>query len=106
MALPPENEFPPDLQRLLENLDERQQLDRSRLELIHDSEGIPDHVDPAVAARHNEKQWNDLLEKHATERDRYIKEFYAAKELAQELEKQAAQDVLRPDFEQSKGFSR
>ena len=105
-TIPPENEFPPELLNLLENLDERQYMERSRMEQIHDNEGIPDHMEPEEVGRHNEKQLHDLAEKHATERERYIKEFYDAQRIAEEIRQTNKQDALERGPEREKGFSK
>ena len=103
-TIPPENEFPPELLHLLENLDERQYMERGRMEQIHDNEGIPDHMEPEEVGRHNEKQLHDLAETHATERERYIKEFYDAQRIAEEMKEADKAQAMEQGEE--KGFSK
>jgi hypothetical protein len=103
-TIPPENEFPPELQHLLVNLDERQYLERCKMEHIHETEGIPDHMEPEVVGRHNEKQMHDLVESHATERERYINEFYDAQRIAEEMKEADKAQAMEQGEE--KGFSK
>lgn len=97
LHIPPENEFPPDLQHRLEKLSDRQEEERHKLERIHD--GHDDPVDHSLQdlRQYQQKKMDKLTETHDAERSRYIREYYKAQKLLKEDEQQQKQHAREPE---------
>lgn len=89
LHIPPENEFPPDLQQRLEKLSDRQEEERHEQELLNDCHDYHVNFPPQDVLRYQRKEMDKLTEKHDAERERYISEYYEAQKLVKEYEQQA-----------------
>lgn len=74
LHIPPENEFPPDLQQRLEKLSDRREEERHEQELLNDSHDYHVNFSPQDVQRYQRKEMDKLTEKHDAERERYIHE--------------------------------
>ena len=97
LHIPPENEFPPELQHRLEKLSDVQEEERYKLELIHDSKDDPVDHTPQDLQQYQQKQMDKLTEKHGSERERYIREYYETQKLVKEYELQDKQQSREPE---------
>jgi hypothetical protein len=97
LHIPHENEFPPDLQHRLEKLSDRQEEERYKLELLHDSHDDPVDHSPQDLRQYQQKQMDKLTETHDAERARYIREYYKAQKLVKEYEQQEKQQAREPE---------
>jgi hypothetical protein len=97
LRIPPENEFPPDLQHRLEKLSDRQEEECHEQELLNDSHDYHVNFPPQDVQRYQRKEMDKLTEKHDAERERYIREYYEAQKLVKEYEQQDKQQAREPE---------
>ena len=101
LQIPSKDEFPPELQRRLESLDKRQEEEIQQFEARHEMHELRPDFGTAGLEEYRANEWHDLAEKHSAERERYIREFYKAKEIAHRLEEKGIQE----DLEQGKDLA-
>ncbi len=97
LHIPPENEFPPDLQHRIEKVADRQEEERYKLELIHDGQDDYGNFTAQDLQEYQQKQMDKLTEKHDAERERYVQEYYEAQKLVKEYEQQDKQQAREPE---------
>lgn len=91
------DEFPAELKKRLESLEQRQQEEVKQFEVRHEMHEPRPDFGSAELEEHRANRRNDLAEKHAAERERYIREFYKARQIAEQMEEESGrQKDLEP----------